>query len=194
MIAGQRVQQLIVALDQCLFLCAAPTLEPALSRDCIRQILKLLMPRENGGTSRCCVSAKAAGIMLTHSVPEIPARDADIIGSIGTAENIDVDVAQSCVLRLTTRRVVAQDEVDFFSRHIFSYLEPPAVRRRTHVKSPRSGILHRCPGLGAWFGLALLEELDRDVVGRAEAGHAAVSGRAVDGDAGFYELVAGGVD
>jgi hypothetical protein len=39
-----------------------------------------------------------------------------------------------------------------------------------------------------------VQQLDGDVVGRADEGHAAVAGRAVDGDAGLLQAVAEGVD
>ena len=61
-------------------------------------------------------------------------------------------------------------------------------------RSPLAGVGHRRPGLLLGLRLALLQQLDRDVVGRADEGHAPVARRPVDGDAGLHQPVAGGVD
>ena len=44
------------------------------------------------------------------------------------------------------------------------------------------------------FARALLQELDRDAVGRLDEGHVAVARRPVDGDAAVHQAFAGGVD
>ena len=59
---------------------------------------------------------------------------------------------------------------------------------------PAADVRHRGPGLGRRQRGALLQQLDRDRVGRAHEGHAAVARRAVDGHAERLQVRAGGVD
>src|SRR5690348_15213514 len=59
---------------------------------------------------------------------------------------------------------------------------------------PVAGVLHRCPRFLRRLRLALLQELDRVVVGRAREGHYPVARRPVDGDAGLHQPLAGRVD
>src|SRR5262245_37435572 len=54
--------------------------------------------------------------------------------------------------------------------------------------SPRSGIGHGCPRFLFGQSRALLQQLDRDVVRRADEGHAAVARRPIDGHAGLLQL------
>src|ERR1043165_8142 len=60
--------------------------------------------------------------------------------------------------------------------------------------SPLADVLHRGPGLGRCEGLAALEELDADEVGRAHERHPAVARRARDRVAEVDQALAGGVD
>jgi hypothetical protein len=62
------------------------------------------------------------------------------------------------------------------------------------VRLPLSDILHRGPGLLLRLGAPLLQQLDRNVVGRADEGHVAVPRRAVDGDAVLHQPLAGRVN
>src|ERR1700736_6953355 len=59
---------------------------------------------------------------------------------------------------------------------------------------PGAGVGQRGPRLRRRPGVALLQELDRMQVGRADERHLAVAGRAVDGDAHFHQPVASRVD
>ena len=59
---------------------------------------------------------------------------------------------------------------------------------------PFAGAFHGGPGLFRLQGVALLQKLDGDSVRRTDEGHAAVAGRAVDGDAAVQEFPAGLVD
>src|SRR5215470_6968655 len=60
--------------------------------------------------------------------------------------------------------------------------------------SPLARILHRGPGLLRRQTGALLQQLDRVLVGRAHERHGAVARRAVDGDAGLLQPVAQRID
>src|SRR5690242_7656560 len=60
--------------------------------------------------------------------------------------------------------------------------------------SPLAGVRHRRPRLGRRFRVALLQELDRDAVGRTHERHVAVARWTVDGDAAFHQLLADGID
>src|SRR5258706_6884011 len=62
------------------------------------------------------------------------------------------------------------------------------------MRLPVSGVGHRGPRLRRRLGFALLQQLDRMQIRRADKGHLAVARRAVDGDALFHQAVAGGVD
>ena len=62
------------------------------------------------------------------------------------------------------------------------------------VRLPLPGIRHRCPRLLGRQRVALLQEFDRVLVGRAHEGHVAVARRPVDGDAGFVQPVAQRID
>lgn len=60
--------------------------------------------------------------------------------------------------------------------------------------SPGAGVGHRLPGLARREGRALLQELDRDPVGRADERHVAVARRTVDRHAGVHQPLARRVD
>ena len=51
---------------------------------------------------------------------------------------------------------------------------------------PVAGVGHRGPGLGGWLGIALLQQLDRMFVRRADERHHAVARRSVDDDARLH--------
>src|SRR3546814_19131849 len=58
---------------------------------------------------------------------------------------------------------------------------------------PDSRIGHRRPGFGG-FEMPVLQQFDRNAVGRADEGHMPVARRAVDGHASVHQSLAGGVD
>ncbi len=60
------------------------------------------------------------------------------------------------------------------------------------LPSPRIG--HGGPRLLHRFRLALLQDLDRDIVGRTDKGHIAVTRRPVDRHAGLHQPFANGID
>ncbi len=62
------------------------------------------------------------------------------------------------------------------------------------LRSPRPGVRHRRPWLGRRQGAALLDQLDRDRVGRSDEGHMTVARRAVDRHPCRLQLGAGCVD
>src|SRR3546814_13661532 len=55
---------------------------------------------------------------------------------------------------------------------------------------PASDVRHRGPGFGG-REMAVLQQLDRDAVGRTDKGHMAVARRAVDRHAGVHQVLAG---
>ena len=61
-------------------------------------------------------------------------------------------------------------------------------------RSPHARVRHRRPGLGRRQRLALLQQFDRNVVGRADERHVAVARRPVDVTPAFCSLRAIGVD
>src|SRR5690606_41685626 len=69
-----------------------------------------------------------------------------------------------------------------------------AERPADCVPSPAPGVRHRSPRLRLVEGGALLEQFDGDTVRRLDEGHVAVARRAVDGDAGIHQALAGVVD
>jgi len=60
--------------------------------------------------------------------------------------------------------------------------------------SPTPHVFHRHPRFARWQRFSRLQQLDRHQIRRAHEGHAAVAGRAVDGDAVRLQALAGGVD
>src|SRR6266853_2921579 len=68
------------------------------------------------------------------------------------------------------------------------------VPRRIVQVSPVAGVRHRRPRLRRRFWIALLQQLDRMQIRRANEGHVAVARRTVDGDALLHQPVAGRVD
>src|SRR6185312_13347124 len=60
--------------------------------------------------------------------------------------------------------------------------------------SPLPGVRHRGPGFLGRLRLALLQKLDRMLVGRTHERHVAVARRPVDGDAALLQLLAGRID
>src|SRR5438045_9773969 len=61
------------------------------------------------------------------------------------------------------------------------------------ARSPLARVRHRGPRFGRGFGVALLQKLDGNAVGRAHEGHVSVTRRPVDGDAALHQLLADGV-
>ena len=57
-----------------------------------------------------------------------------------------------------------------------------------------TGVRHRGPRLRRRLGIALLQQLDRMQIRRADEGHLAVARRPVDGDAELHQAIAGRVD
>src|SRR3546814_1699372 len=72
-------------------------------------------------------------------------------------------------------------------------LVPDGTGRRGPWFLPASGVRHRGPGFGG-REMAVLQQLDRDAVGRTDKGHMAVARRAVDRHAGVHQVLAGGID
>ena len=74
---------------------------------------------------------------------------------------------------------------------------PPKIRACTvdgKADLPASGVLHRSPGLLRGKRIAILQDFNRNAVGRTHERHMAVARRAVDGDAGIRHLLAEIVD
>src|SRR5262245_49099600 len=77
------------------------------------------------------------------------------------------------------------------ARSINSRSGPPLHRATPRSRvSPLAGVGHRRPRLLLGARLTLLQQLDRDVVGRADECHAPVARRSIDGDAGLHQPVA----
>src|SRR3984885_9199317 len=66
--------------------------------------------------------------------------------------------------------------------------------KRAERSSPMPGVRHRSPRLCRRFRIALLQELDRMQIRRADEGHLAVARWTVNGDAEFHQAVAGRID
>src|SRR5215831_166167 len=65
---------------------------------------------------------------------------------------------------------------------------------RYEIRLPGTGVRHRLPRLAAGQGVALLQELDRDPVRRADESHVPIARRAVDGHAEIHQALADRVD
>src|SRR4051794_21040499 len=71
----------------------------------------------------------------------------------------------------------------------------PQVRAGSRKKAlPMADVRHRRPRLLRRLRVALLQDLDRVQIRRADEGHVAVARRTVDGNAGVHQLLASGVD
>ena len=68
------------------------------------------------------------------------------------------------------------------------------IQRDLRLASPGSRVRHRRPGLRLRQCRAFLQQLHRDIVGRADEGHLAVARRPVDRDAGVVQTLAKRVD
>lgn len=90
----------------------------------------------------------------------------------------------ACLIAQTSLRVLALGKAKVFR-------PLPAV---VFQCLPVAGVAHAEPWFGRGQGAALLQKLDRDIVGAAHKGHAAIAGRAVDGDAIGLKMGAGGID
>src|ERR1700733_1849590 len=66
--------------------------------------------------------------------------------------------------------------------------------KRAERSSPMPGVRHRSPRLCRRFRIALLQELDRMQIRRADERHLAVARRTIDGDAEFHQALAGRID
>jgi hypothetical protein len=85
-------------------------------------------------------------------------------------------------------------------RPMFASLNPQSIQQRereiyvpsdgTENVSPMSDVRHRGPRLRRRLRIALLQELDRMQIRRADEGHLAVARRTVDRDAEFHQPVA----
>ncbi len=63
-----------------------------------------------------------------------------------------------------------------------------------NIGSPRTGVLHRGPGLLRRQTFAFLQNLEGDIVGRADEGHVTVARRTVDRYPVLLRILAEGVD
>src|SRR5205085_5720096 len=78
--------------------------------DRVSDALEVLLPHEDDRAPRRGVAAETAGVVLTHAILERAARDADVIGSVGAAEDVDVDIifrgsgSSGEIVRPSTRR------------------------------------------------------------------------------------------
>jgi hypothetical protein len=85
-------QRFGIAAYKRFFFLTPPTFQLPFDNDRICQVLKILRPHKNNGSTARCVSTKPSGIVLKQTSLKPGAGDADIVGAVCAAKDVNVNI------------------------------------------------------------------------------------------------------